>query len=465
MESFSTLRLLLNILTDAVTTIEGVYADAGQPLPSLDEPFVHDHPSEALKRDPRVSDAAKNIMAAASQMTALVCDPVTMVINRAFAFHISSCLRAASEINVVEILREAGSKGTHVKQIAAPSRTNPGLVARILRLLATHHIFREVSPDVFCNNRLSSTLDKEKSTKELFDNRQERLTGTSGVAALAESAAENSFKGSAFLADTLLQPDDLRLPFNLAFRTDEALFKFLQRPENSYSRRRFAVGMKGTAASDPPDLILQGFEWGKLPSGAVVVDVGGGVGHASLVLALAHPRLRIINQDLAPAIELSKVHWKQNFPTHFDQGLVGFQVHDFFTPQPVKDAAIFLLRYIIHDWTDAQAVTILKHLRESATATTQLVLLEKIIPVASTEAHCHVIPGAQHQHAPPPLLPNWGEASAEIYFYDMTMHNMLGGVERTVGGFVEILVQSGWKLVQIHHCPTSPLSQIVAIPV
>ena len=37
-----------------------------------------------------------------------------------------------------------------------------------MRLLATHHIFVEVSPDVFTNNGLSSVLDTGKSVEALF---------------------------------------------------------------------------------------------------------------------------------------------------------------------------------------------------------------------------------------------------------------------------------------------------------
>lgn len=33
-------------------------------------------------------------------------------------------------------------------------------LARILRFLATHGIFKEISPDVYANNRLSSVLEK-----------------------------------------------------------------------------------------------------------------------------------------------------------------------------------------------------------------------------------------------------------------------------------------------------------------
>jgi hypothetical protein len=41
-------------------------------------------------------------------------------------------------------------------------------VARVLRVLATQHIFKEVSPDVFANNRLSSIFDTGKSVDLLI---------------------------------------------------------------------------------------------------------------------------------------------------------------------------------------------------------------------------------------------------------------------------------------------------------
>jgi hypothetical protein len=40
-------------------------------------------------------------------------------------------------------------------------------IARVLRLLATHYIFTETSPDVFRNNRLSSMMDTLKSVDEI----------------------------------------------------------------------------------------------------------------------------------------------------------------------------------------------------------------------------------------------------------------------------------------------------------
>jgi hypothetical protein len=48
--------------------------------------------------------------------------------------------------------------------------------ARTLRLLATNHIFIEVSPDVFSINRLSSVLDTGKSVDELLERFAPSLT-------------------------------------------------------------------------------------------------------------------------------------------------------------------------------------------------------------------------------------------------------------------------------------------------
>lgn len=42
------------------------------------------------------------------------------------------------------------------------------IIARIMRLLATHYIYREVHPDTFVNNRLSMALDTGKPVAELF---------------------------------------------------------------------------------------------------------------------------------------------------------------------------------------------------------------------------------------------------------------------------------------------------------
>jgi hypothetical protein len=48
------------------------------------------------------------------------------------------------------------------------------------------------------------------------------------------------------------------IPFNIAYQTEQMMFNWFQRPENSYNVSRFAVAMQGTAATEPADLIFQG---------------------------------------------------------------------------------------------------------------------------------------------------------------------------------------------------------------
>lgn len=50
----------------------------------------------------------------------------------------------------------------------ACSRFDIAHVARFLRLLASNHIYEEVRPDVFRNNRLSSLLDSGKSSADVI---------------------------------------------------------------------------------------------------------------------------------------------------------------------------------------------------------------------------------------------------------------------------------------------------------
>lgn len=102
-------------------------------------------------------------------------------------YHVSSCIRVAVRLHVAEILRAAGSKvhviddlllpheadvlhyqGMHVEDIATPTKADPSKLARVLRVLATKHIFKEVAPDTFTNNRLSSLMDTGKDITDIL---------------------------------------------------------------------------------------------------------------------------------------------------------------------------------------------------------------------------------------------------------------------------------------------------------
>ena len=57
--------------------------------------------------------------------------------------------------------------------------------------------------------------------------------------------------------------------------------------------------------------------------------------------------------------------------------------HDFLSPQPIKDASFFLLKAIMHDWSDERASIILAHLRDAVSPRkTRLLVIDRIVPYA-----------------------------------------------------------------------------------
>lgn len=92
--------------------------------------------------------------------------------------------------------------------------------------------------------------------------------------------------------------------------------------------------------------------------------------------------------------------------------------YNFLTPQPVKDADVFLLRNILHDWPDKYCLQILKHLREAASPGTQLLVVDNLMSYAAAE-NTQDIPGANRPAVSSPLLPNGGYANIIPYYQDI----------------------------------------------
>ncbi|PPQ86971.1 hypothetical protein CVT25_009763 [Psilocybe cyanescens] len=136
-------------------------------FPSLDAPCNPVSLAEALTSHPTVLAATCRIVAAAGQLSATVQTPFLTLCDATMGYHLPSCMRLLEASHVVEILREAGPDGLHVDSISEKNGVKATKLAHILRLLATHHILRELSPDVFALNRISSLVDSGKTVAEL----------------------------------------------------------------------------------------------------------------------------------------------------------------------------------------------------------------------------------------------------------------------------------------------------------
>jgi len=273
----------------------------------------------------------------------------------------------------------------------------------------------------------------------------------SGYLQLTKRSTDDVMKGSAFLTDALLDPatshseEPSDSPCLRILKT-KSYFDYLYAPGNEYQSVRFQAAMGHVASAENSTVISGGFPWETLPEGTKIVDVGGGVGTACQEIMKKNPLLKFTVQDipsvigqtnavssstLMPSFDLLTVgsqYWNQYEPKAIEDGQVTIQAHDFFALQPVKDADIFLLRSILHNWSNSKAIEILKRLREVAfPGKTRVVVMDAVIQHAcpvdreqiGRESGIAFEGPDGRSEVPAGLLSNLGRAEAKKYLLDM----------------------------------------------
>ncbi|MFI6318955.1 methyltransferase [Nonomuraea sp. NPDC050556] len=107
-----------------------------------------------------------------------------------------------------------------------------------------------------------------------------------------------------------------------------------------------------------------GYDWSGVRH---VVDVGGGTGALLAVLLEAHPDLRATLVDLPDTVERGRAHLQDE--------RCSFAGHSFFDPLP-GGADVYVLRRVLHDWSDDEAVRILRRCAEAAGTEGRIVVIE-----------------------------------------------------------------------------------------
>ncbi|KAF7377776.1 4-O-methyltransferase 1 [Mycena sanguinolenta] len=414
------LATLAQLISTGVQTLEAAYAKQGIPYPSLDAPFQ----PTPLDFDPALFQTAHLIIAAASQLIATVRSPMETIQAYAASMHTTSTLGFVVDADIPDVLKDAGPKGMHVKDLAAVNgidADNQGTNFKSRSLI--------VAPNTFANNRISSLLIKAKSLDEIKADPEAKYDGAP-IAAIAAST-----QASGYLSEFLRNPGNDVSPFNTAFKTQKTMWEWREETHNVWRARRFAVGMKGGGDVFPANIFTDGIGGEKLPADALVVDVGGSIGSVT-------PETR---QSLSPPtkeITEGEKFWAESAPELIESGRVKLQVHNFFEPQPVKDAAMYFMRVVIHDWPDVTAKEIMANTRKAGGKESKLVLFDLVMPYA-----CET-PGAPP--VPSPLLPNLGIAGAGfVTNLDIEMMTVFNGKERTVDQFRALGEATGWKLEEV----------------
>ncbi|KAF9449490.1 S-adenosyl-L-methionine-dependent methyltransferase [Macrolepiota fuliginosa MF-IS2] len=441
--------------------------------PSLDAPIDPVFQFEAHQNQ-EIQKLSNIVVAAAYQLINVVREPFLSLVDIACGSLLTAALNTTNELNVAEVLREAGPDGTHIDEIARRCQANSEKLGRCLRLLAAHHIFREVHPNVFALNRISSLLDTGIPHQKLQEDQLNKFithTKTGDISGYIGHFAEDVAKASLYHLDDVRaggEPHNLaQTPFQKAFRTDGNLFNWMHDPAHQYEFTRHNACIRATARWDTSETLVHGFDWGTLPPDSLVVDVGGGTGRPALALAKAFSHLKILVQDREPVVQRGLEYWKDSCSEDPTTGRVSFAVHDFFEPQPILGARVYFARVVFHDWDDIHVIQILKHLRSAASPESRLVVADYITPFsisASIPQAGSVKTSTSTFDIPTPLLSNLGKASANTYYVDIAMQLLLNGKERTLLQHIHVVTEAGWRVVEVRPVVNSNFGFIIAEP-
>lgn len=200
--------------------------------------------------------------------------------------------------------------------------------------------------------------------------------------------SEEAFPASAKIVEALekfpYSGEPNESPFTLAFGSSF----FERKVKQPETMQRFAQAMSGWSQGDGSEHMRDFYNWTSIPKGATVVDVGGAAGHISLAIASKLPQLQFLVEDLAPVSEQAN-RLISSFPESVSER-VKFLAHDFFEPQPVeaRNAAVYIMRYILHDWSDIYARKILKNIFDAMGRGSKLLVADAVMPPAGVLPRC-----------------------------------------------------------------------------
>ncbi|KAF4564045.1 hypothetical protein EYR36_003296 [Pleurotus pulmonarius] len=395
------LTSLAKLISDSVAVVTSEYARAGHAPPTL-ESTAEDPFQSPESVSERLKTAIKTIEAACAQLSATVASPGHVVTNKSYNFVEPVCMRVALHAKFTDLLLDK-PEGVHVEELGRLSDQDPGKLGRVLRTLATNNVYTEVTPNVFANNRLSM-----------------KLLSTDAVSGLVGHMSDEAMKASVVLGDIFEDPVKRK-----SSRLEDSAFH--------HAHAVSAFNYYGVKV----------YPWGSLPPDSIVVDVGGGNGHATLALLKAFPALKIIVQDTGAVAKQGRDYWEKEYPIAIQEQRVDFVGFDFLTEAPVAGGAVYYLRHVLHDWPDDNCVKILKNVRKAVGKNGKL-LINEFVPQ-------YIVRGglASNTQAPAPLLPNYGAANRRLYQQDMNMMIQFNSKERTLEEFVNLGETSGFHFQKL----------------
>ena len=311
------------------------------------------------------------------------------VVSLSLGYVMGQALHAAAKLGIADAVA-AGPR--HVDDIAADTVTHAPSLHRLLRTLSSGGIFIETEPGQFALTPLGQTLrsDVPDSVRAAVIWVSEPMHyGTCGDLATTVRTGEPAFDrlfGDAYFDHLAANPDAARV-------WDEGMACF--------------SGME-----DAP--IAQAYQF---PSGARVVDVGGGQGGFLAEVLKTDPSLRGVLFDLPEVVEKPRVLHGAGLLDRCE--LVG---GNFFESLP-PGADRYVFKRVLHDWDDETCVRLLKLCRDVIPADGRLLVVDAVIPPGNDPHPAKIV--------------------------DMVMMGVLTGRERTEDELAALFTASGFTLNRV----------------
>ncbi|KAF2659031.1 S-adenosyl-L-methionine-dependent methyltransferase [Lophiostoma macrostomum CBS 122681] len=230
---------------------------------------------------------------------------------------------------------------------------------RIMRHAVSQGIFLEPEPGVIAHSAISQAIVNVPNTDAMMSN-----------------ILDNMWTSAPRIVDAMAKWPGSEEPnetaFNIAHHTSATFFEELAK--NEERARIFAGSMTWLQSAPPmrPSFAVEGYDWSVHKK---MVDVGGSHGVIAREIVEKNPSMKIVVQDRPEVVECAPKDVVEN---------VEWAAHDFFTEQPIKDADVYFLRWILHDFSDKYCIKILRALVPALKKGARIVLMEHILPEPGT---------------------------------------------------------------------------------
>ncbi|TRX88799.1 hypothetical protein FHL15_010258 [Xylaria flabelliformis] len=346
---------LAEIISDSTTKIEAYRKEEGLPPLSLGP----DAPLD-VKYPPNIEQCRRALIDASLELGDLATGPVELRLVPGWA--VMTMFAVTQFIFDFDIAHRVPLTGdVSYEDLSKTINVGASVLRQVLRAGMPYHMFYESRPGYVAHTATTKIMAREPLIKD--------WTGLS---------TDVLFPGGAGLTEALRREpaanDPAKTGFMLAKGEGESgMYMYLEKhPEQA---RRFA-GVMGAFQQDeayaPRHLIDS---WPNDVQNGKLIDLGGSTGTVAFALAQAFPGLEIVVQDLPGALEAAKVQEGKN---------VSFMPHDFFNEQPIKDADVYMFRWVLHNWPDAHVQRILRALIPSLKPGAKVIIFDEIMPPAGT---------------------------------------------------------------------------------